>query len=73
MSSFSIDELEADIEPQGKEDDVLDSAGEEEHDPEKAKKSPRKTDDDLLGDSEDNYQPPVDDSYLKEYSDGNLE
>lgn len=73
MSSFSTDELEADLEPQGKEDNILDSAGEGEQDQEKIKKSPKKTEDDLLGDSEDNYQPPVDDSYLKDYSDGNSE
>ena len=73
MSSFSTDELEADLEPQGKEDNILDSAGEGEQDPEKIKKSPKKTEDDFLGDSEDNYQPPVDDSYLKDYSDGNSE
>ncbi|MEK7566165.1 MAG: hypothetical protein AAB494_00630 [Patescibacteria group bacterium] len=42
MSSFSTDELEADLEPQGKEDNILDSAGEGEQDPEKIKKSPKK-------------------------------
>jgi len=73
MSSFSTDELEADLEPQEKEDDILDFVEEEEQGPEKFQKSSRKAEDNLLEDSEDNYQPPVDDSYLKEYSDGNLE
>ncbi|GEM_PF-6379535 len=73
MSSFSTDELEAELEPQGKDDDILDPAAEGELNPPKIKKPLPKTDDDLLGDSEDNYQPPTDDSYLKDYSDGNSE